>query len=113
MSAFEHLHGLGGVHPVGSSLPCLGARSDLRQPQLQVVGRSRGPLLQKGHLHAGRAVDPVGSLHQGDEHDRPEFRVEVLPLDLLADGVDPGAVLRLQVAALLTEDLREVAGRRR
>jgi hypothetical protein len=73
---------------------------EVGEAQLEVVVGAGGPLLEVGHLHAGGRVDAVGGLHEGDEEDGLELGRERLAGDLLADGVDAGAVLRLKEAGL-------------
>ncbi len=90
-----------------------GAVDEIGQPQREVVVAARRPLLQVGHLHARGGVHAVGRLHQRGERDGLEHRREIPLADGLPDGVHPLAVLRLDVAGVDAEGLREVAGARR
>ena len=80
----------------------------LGQPQAELVVGAGRPRLQIGHLQARRAVDAVCRLEQRGEQDAPLERRERVAVDRVADRVDPGAVLRLQVARLPAEGLGEV-----
>ena len=102
--------GLCGIEPVRLALSARGPIQKARQPQLEVLVSARGPLLEVGHLHAGGGVHPIGGLHQRRQQDRLQLRRRAEALDLLADGIDPLAVLRLKEAALSAEGLGEVAG---
>ncbi len=53
-----------------------GAVEHARQAQLELAEGARRPLLEVGHLHAGRRVDAVGGLHEGDEQHRLDVGVE-------------------------------------
>jgi hypothetical protein len=81
-------------------LPWRARGTQVGEAQLEVVVGAGGPLLEVGHLHAGGRVDAVGGLHERDEQHGLELGRERLAGDGLADGVDAGAVLRLEEAGL-------------
>jgi len=81
-----------------------------RQPEREVVARPRRPALQVGHLHTGGRIDAIGSFEQGNQHDRLELGFEAELRDPLPNGLDAGAVLRLEVARSLAIDLSEPTG---
>jgi hypothetical protein len=72
--------------------------------------RPRRPLLHIGHLQTGRGIHPVGGLHQADQGDSLKLGLQRHGRDPVAHRVDDGAVLRREIARVLTEGLREPAG---
>ena len=84
-----------------------------RLAQLERVCSPWRPPLQVGHLHADGGVDPVGGFDQAREEDAALDKVEVEPVDLVADRVDPHPVLGLEVARPAAERLGDVAVDRR
>lgn len=79
-------------------------------PQFEGSKRARGPIFKEGHLHAGGAIDAVGSFEQRGEQDGFEFWVKLRLGDFLSDRIDAGAVFGAEKTRVFREGLRDVAG---
>ncbi len=80
-----------------------------RHAELERVVRARRPALEERHLQAGRAVDAIGGLEQRGQDDAEFELSQIARFDRVADGVDAAAVVRLEVASALAEDVADVA----
>ena len=83
-------------------------QEQLGGPQLQVPISPGGPCLEVRHLLAGRRVHPVGGLDEAGQQDRIQRRGREILFQGIADGIDPGAVLRTEEPGPTTEDLGDV-----
>ena len=108
--AVQRACGIEGIEAVGLALAVLRARQHRRQPQFELLERPRCPLLQVGHLHAGRRVDAIGGLQQRGQQHRLEFGRQRARGDRIADRLDAGAVLRVQEPSSFAPGRGEVAG---
>ena len=82
----------------------------LGYPQLERLGRAGRPLLHVRHLHAGGRVDPVRRLDEGRQEEGEQRRPRILRVNGVAHGIYPSGIVRLEVAGLMAERLRDVAG---
>ena len=81
-----------------------------RGPQLERSERPWRPRLEVGHLHARSRVDAVGGLEQAGQQQRPQGVPGGMGrVDPVADGVDPPAVVGVEVPRVLAEGAGDVA----
>ena len=83
------------------------ARDGFGQPQVEVVEGAGRPRLEIRHLQAGRTVHAVGGEQERRQEEGTLDGRQSVALDRLADRLDPGSVLRLEVARPAAERLCE------